>query len=201
MLYIQSRRRLWGTNRHTCHSRESEAPFFMPLPADGAGAAAESLPYPESREITFNNFCEPCDKKAEARITPEERAARQQRSAAVNREIENLKATGPLGALGMGNVVKLGKQAAQEEERLREEERRKQRPESYTRMNWNEMNLALANVHGSGGRPPEMPEYLIIRGTVSRVDVSPPAPHSARTEAPYSTGKCRSFYERYEKNI
>jgi hypothetical protein len=105
----------------------------MPLPADGAGAAAEPLPYPESREITFNNFCEPCDKKAEARITPEERAARQQRSAAVNREIENLKATGPLGALGMGNVVKLGKQAAQEEERLREEERRKQRPESYTR--------------------------------------------------------------------
>jgi hypothetical protein len=47
-------------------------------------------------------------------------------------------------------------------------------PESYTRMNWNEMNLALAKVRPVSGRPTEMPEYLIIRGTVSRVDVSPP---------------------------
>ena len=39
-------------------------------------------------------------------------------------------------------------------------------------MNWSEMNQALSRVRPSGGRPPEMPEYLIIRGTVSRVDVS-----------------------------
>jgi hypothetical protein len=130
--------------------------------------------YPDSREITFNKFCEPCDKKAEASITPEERAARQQRSDAVDQEIETLKATEPLAALLMGNVVKQEKQAAQEKEREREEERRQQQPESYRRMNWNEMNLALTNVHGSGGRPREMPQYLIIRGTVSRVDVSPP---------------------------
>ena len=130
--------------------------------------------YPDSREITFNNFCEPCDKKAEARLTPEERAARQQRSAAVNQEVRNLETTGPLGALVMGNVVNLGKQAAQEEEREREQERRQQQPESYRHMDWNEMNHALAYVHGSGGRPPEMPQYLIIRGTVSRVDLSPP---------------------------
>jgi hypothetical protein len=129
---------------------------------------------PNSREITFNKFCEPCDKNSEARITPEERAARQRRSDAVNQDIAKLKATGPLGALVMGNVEKLGKQQAQEEEREREQERRKERPESYTRMNWNEMNLALAHVHGSGGRPPEMPEFLIVRGTVSRVDLSPP---------------------------
>jgi hypothetical protein len=128
---------------------------------------------PNSREITFNKFCEPCDKKAEARITPEERAARQRRSDAVNQEIANLKATGPLGALVMGNVEKLGKQQAQEEEREREQERRQQQPESYTRMNWNDMNLALAKVRG-WGRPPEMPEFLIVRGTVSRVDLSPP---------------------------
>jgi len=136
--------------------------------------ALNVVAYPDSREITFNNFCEPCDKKAQARITPGERAARQQRSEAVNQEIGNLEATGPLGALLMGNVVKLGKQQAQEEERKREQERRQQRPESYQRMNWNDMNLALAHVRGSGGQPPEMPQYLIIRGTVSRVDVSPP---------------------------
>jgi hypothetical protein len=130
--------------------------------------------YPDSREITFNNFCDPCEKKAQASITPGERAARQRQSEAANQEIEKLKATGPLGALVMGNVVKLGQQQAQEEEREREEERRQQQPENYQRMNWKEMNLALANVHGSGGRPPEMPQFLIIRGTVSRVEVSPP---------------------------
>jgi hypothetical protein len=113
--------------------------------------ALNVVAYPDSREITFNNFCEPCDKKAEARLTPEERATRQRRSDAVNQEIANLKATGPLGALVMGNVEKLGKQQAQEEQREREQERRQQQPESYTRMNWNEMNLALAKVHGSGG--------------------------------------------------
>jgi hypothetical protein len=133
-----------------------------------------ALAYPDSREITFNNFCDPCQKKAEARLTPEERAARQQRSDAVNQEVENLKATGPLGALVMGNLEKQAKQQAQEEEREREQERRQQQPESYRRMNWQEMNLALANVRPARGRPPEMPEYLIIRGTVSRVDLSPP---------------------------
>jgi hypothetical protein len=136
--------------------------------------ALNVVAYPNSREITFNNFCEPCNKKAEASITPEERAAQQQRSDAVKQEIGNLSATGPLAALIMGNLEKQAKQQAQEEEKDREEERRRQQPESYTRMNWNEMKLALANVHGSEGRPPEMPQFLIIRGTVSRVDLSPP---------------------------
>jgi hypothetical protein len=138
------------------------------------GYVLNAVAYPDSREITFNNFCEPCDKKAAARVTPEERAAQQHRSDAANQEIENLKATGPLGALVMGNVVNVGKQAEQDEEREREQERRKQRPEGYTRMNWNEMHQALANLRPVEGRPREMPEYLIIRGTVSRVDVSPP---------------------------
>jgi hypothetical protein len=42
------------------------------------------------------------------------------------------------------------------------------------RMNWTEMNQALAKVSPAGGRPPEMPQFLILRATVSRVDVSPP---------------------------
>jgi len=138
--------------------------------------ALNVVAYPDSREITFNKFCDPCEKKAQAHVTPEERAAHQQRAEAVNQVIENLKDTGgPLGALIMGNVVNQGKQQAQEEERERGQERSKQRPESYQRMNWNDMNLALANVRGSGGRPPEVPQYLIVRGTVSRVDLSPPA--------------------------
>ena len=133
-----------------------------------------ALAYPDSREVTFNKFCDPCEKKAEARITPEERATSQQRSKAINQEIGNLRATGPLGDLVMGNLVKQANQQAQEEERERERERRRQQPESYKRMSWDELHLALKNIRPSGGRPPEMPQFLIIRGTVSRVDVSPP---------------------------
>jgi len=172
-----------ATDRLSPFATESERETARRLDANGppsetvcedVGYTLNALAYPDSGEITFNNFCEACDKKAEARITPEQRAARQQRSNAVNQEIGNLEATGPLGALVMGNVVNQANQQAKEEEREREQERRQQQPESYQPMNWKEMNLALAHVRPARGRPPEMPQYLIIRGTVSRVDVSPP---------------------------
>lgn len=66
----------------------------------------------------------------------------------------------------------MGRAAAQQEEQELKDPL--EGPPEYRRMNWNEMNAALAKVRPAGGRPPEMPQYLIIRGTVSRVDVSPP---------------------------
>ncbi len=43
--------------------------------------------YADTGEITFKKECDPCDKKAEAKVTPEERAARQRQEAAVNQAI------------------------------------------------------------------------------------------------------------------
>ena len=51
---------------------------------DQLGYTLNVLAYPDSREITFKKFCDSCDKKAAARITPEERAAGQRRSDAAN---------------------------------------------------------------------------------------------------------------------
>ena len=164
----------FATDAERAEARRLDAMSPAETVCEDLAYTLNALAYPDSREITFNNFCDPCDKKADARITPEERAAKQQRSDAVNREIGNLEATGPLGALVIGNVVKQANQQAQEDEKERQQERRQQQPESYQPMTWKEMNLALAKVRPAGGRPPEMPEYLIIRGTVSRVDVSPP---------------------------
>ena len=123
--------------------------------------------YPDSQEITFNKFCEPCEKKAEARMTPEERAARQRRQDAVNQEIGKLRATGPLGALVMGNAVNLAKQQAQKEEREREQAR----PEAAQRISWHDLLWACAAART--GNPMQVPENILIGGTVSRVDVTP----------------------------
>src|ERR1051326_6201785 len=85
---------------HTHESSSSSASARLPLNATRAqirAAAAQDnatpatttttyetlsyalnvLAYPDSREITFRKFCEPCDEKADALMTPEERAAQQ----------------------------------------------------------------------------------------------------------------------------
>src|ERR1019366_3085294 len=57
---------------------------------DTLGYVLNVLAYPDSREITFKKFCDPCDKKSAARITPEERAAGQRRSDAANQAMRGM---------------------------------------------------------------------------------------------------------------
>lgn len=47
-------------------------------------------------------------------------------------------------------------------------------PPEAEHLNWSQMSKALQYVRPALGRPPEMPQYLSIRGTIARVDVSPP---------------------------
>ena len=44
---------------------------------DDVGYTLNVQAYAETREITFRQECDPCDRKAEAKVTPEERAAKQ----------------------------------------------------------------------------------------------------------------------------
>lgn len=129
--------------------------------------------YPDSREITFKNFCEPCDKKAEARLTPEERAARQRKSDATNQMIGSLQSTGPLAGILMGNVVKQADQAQLEEQRARQKEL-----DVPQRVSWKDLRLFvhLAEVHAYTKEP--MNTKAIIQGTVSKVDL--PLPGASR---------------------
>jgi hypothetical protein len=112
--------------------------------------------YPDTREVTFEKKCFECP---DAHASPEQRAGEQ-------RALTTMSKISPLA----GGIL-AGAAARGEEQELKES---LEGPPEFQRMNWNEMSLALAHVHGSGGRPAEMPQYLIIRGTVSRVDVSPP---------------------------
>lgn len=75
--------------------------------------------YPDSREITFRKFCDPCDKKAESLITPEERAAKQRRAAATTQVIRSLSAA---GVTALGAAVNLGNDELEKERKERQKE-------------------------------------------------------------------------------
>jgi hypothetical protein len=113
--------------------------------------------YPETREVTFYKKCYVCPETQ----SPEERT---REKANTRQVVQSMSRVGPLGGI-VGGLV-----ARAQTEGLKESIEGPPDPQS---MNWNEMNQALAKVRPSG-RPPEMPQYLAIRGTVSRVDVSPP---------------------------
>jgi hypothetical protein len=115
--------------------------------------------YPDTREIAFEKKCFECPQAQIPPTSAEQRAGEQQ-------VIAKMSTMSPLAGSIMGQVV-----ARQDEQELKES---LEGPPEFRRMDWDEMNAALAKVRPSGGRPEEMPQYLIIRGTVSRVDVSPP---------------------------
>jgi hypothetical protein len=112
--------------------------------------------YPDTREVTFEKKCFECP---DTHSSAEQRAGEQQ-------VIGTMSKISPMAGGIMAGVA-----AKEEELDLKES---LVGPPEFQRMNWNELNAALAQVRRSGGRPEEMPEYLIIRGTVSRVEVSPP---------------------------
>ena len=120
--------------------------------------------YAETGEITFKQECDPCDKKAEAKITPEERAAKQRQEDAANQVIGTLSGLGPMGAV-FGSAVQREWQAAEEERKARES-----RLSPTQRMDWSDLLTALRK---PGSKVWEkIPRNIIIRGTVSSVEVS-----------------------------
>jgi len=135
---------------------ESEDASRAETVCDSLDYTLNAVAYADTREVTFEKKCFECP---DTHASPEQRAAGRQAMGTMS-EISPL----------AGGIL-AGMAASGEEQELKES---LEGPPEFQRMNWNEMNHALAYVHGSGGRPVEMPQYLIIRGTVSRVDVSPP---------------------------
>jgi hypothetical protein len=120
--------------------------------------------YADTGEITFKQECDPCDKKAEANLTPEERAARQRQEAAMNQAIGGLTGLGPAGAF-FGSVMQRQNQEAADERKARES-----RLSPTQRMDWSDLLTALRK---PGSKIWEkIPRNIIIRGTVSGVEVS-----------------------------
>lgn len=123
------------------------------------------LVYPDTREITFRKFCGACDKKAEASMSAEERAAQKLRADAVNREIAQLDAFGKV----MGNLVDQANQQIEDEGRERQDEL-----EPPQRVNWKDLNGYRSYALRRDSGQDHLNKHIVIRGTVSRVDASPP---------------------------
>ena len=136
---------------------------------DQLGYVLNVLAYPDSREITFKKFCDSCDKKAAARITPEERAAGQRRSDAANQVMGGMAASSPLGEFLMGNLEKQVKKQEQEEQRERQKELAQPQ-----RVNWNDMGEFLFLALPQHSTQPPVNKKIIVQGTVSRVDLPRP---------------------------
>jgi hypothetical protein len=134
----------------------------MPAPTttcDSFDYTLNVVAYPDTREVDFERKCADCPLGQAGVTSAEQRAGVQQTIGMMSR-------ISPMAGQIIGGV------AAREDEQQLKESLEGQK--EFRRMTWSELNQALANVRPSGGRPQEMPEYLIIRGTVSRIDVSPP---------------------------
>jgi hypothetical protein len=134
----------------------------MPAPQTTCSSfdyALNAVAYPDTREVSFEIKCAGCPLGQPPATTAAQRAGGQQ-------ALAKMSTISPL-AVGI-----LGQAVSQEQER--ELKRSLAGQKELRRMNWSEMNQALAKVSPAGGRPPEMSQSLILRATVSRVDVSPP---------------------------
>jgi len=148
-----------ATDQQRRDASMSDALYPATTTCDSFEHTLNVVAYPDSHEITFEKKCFACPH--ESTVTP----------ADLRKGVEKASNLSPI----LGQFVKAAEQVitagGQEEESLRES---LDGPPESARMNWDGMNKALGYVRPAQGRPPEMPQYLTIRGTISRVDVSPP---------------------------
>ena len=134
----------------------------MPAPQTTCSSfdyALNAEAYSDTREVSFEQKCAGCPLGQAPTTTAAQRAGGQQ-------ALAEMSSISPLAVGIMGKAV-----AREQEQELKQS---LEGQKELRRMNWSEMKQALAKVSPGGGRPPEMPQSLIVRATVSRVDVSPP---------------------------
>jgi len=120
------------------------------------GYTLNVVAYPDTREVTFKEDCAKCRSK-ETPLTAEQKAAGQQ----------TVRALSSISPGFAGLVNRADKEAAKE---AKDREERLKPPQG---INWSDLLPALKRVPMSGGRPPEMPQNIVIRGTVSRIEEAP----------------------------
>jgi len=113
--------------------------------------------YPDTREVTFQNKCYACPPTRSPAELAQGRADMQQTTRTMSR-------MSPMaGGIMDGVIARAQDQAVQDS---------LQGPPEFRHMDWDELHRALGYARGpGGGRPPQIPQYLAISGTVSRVDV------------------------------
>jgi hypothetical protein len=149
--------------------------------------ALNVLTYPDSHEIRFNKFCDLCDKKKEAQLTPEQRAAEEQRVAAVNSTALSLASMGGIGGAVMGAALNQADQQAKEQEREREKEKRQ---DQFQRIGWNDIPQFVNRAFRSPGLPDK---NIVIQGTIAGFKLPLPGASVPWTEAYFKESPDKTF--------
>jgi hypothetical protein len=156
------------------------------------GYTLNALTYPDSREVRFNRFCDPCDKKREASLTPEERAAEQRRLALINREVQHLEMTGPIGALVIGGYANRAKQLQQEEEQQRARELRQ---DQFQRVGWSDMSEFIYRAFRNPGVDNKniAIQNIVIQGTIASIKLPLPGASELWTDIYFKESPDKKF--------
>jgi hypothetical protein len=110
--------------------------------------------YPDTKEVTFKQFCDPCDKKAEAAKTPGERANGRRLVASAQAMLASL------GSLGAQVQETLDKEQADREAELA----------PLVRVNWSDIvDYIYLALRRQDSRMKPVPRHILIVGTVDTV--------------------------------
>ena len=124
--------------------------------------------YPDTKELTFKKFCDSCDKKREASLTPEERATRQRMAATGDAMIRNMESAPGIGGI-MKGAFDLGRQELAKEDQARAAELA-----PAMRVNWSDMTMYVYLAFREDHRMKPVNRHIVVQGTVERVSVSSP---------------------------
>jgi hypothetical protein len=116
-----------------------------------------AVAYPDTREVTFEKKCYACPPTSSPAEQAQSRADAQQTTAMMSK-------ISPLAGRVMAGISANAEEGAMKES--------VEGPPEYRLMSWDELNRIPARAPG-GGRPPQMPQYFAMRGTVSRVEMRP----------------------------
>jgi hypothetical protein len=132
---------------------------------------------PETREVIFNRACKVCV----IGRPPADLAEQKQRTL---QTIQAMSQISPMAGGIAGAIIGTGENAAAIAEKGEGPTQPDNRP-GYTLMSWGDLDRALNAVQTGGGRPPEVPELMMVRGTVSRVEVSTPSPQHTQVDVSF----------------
>jgi len=139
-------------------------PRYATEVSDGTSTTCDSFDYAlnvtayaDTHEVGFERKCPDCPLGNPTLETPAQRTGTMQTLMAMGR-------ISPLAGQIMGGA------AMHEEEKDLQQSVAGQK--EFRRMSWPEIDQAIAMVPGGGAKPPGMPDYLVMRGTVARVELS-----------------------------
>jgi hypothetical protein len=131
------------------------------------------IPYTDSQEIGYDTQCDACSAKQVAGMTSEQKTAEERRSTLIESQAVSLAAAGGVGGLMMRTVLQGAAQVEKEEAQNQRD--RAEIAKGPWAMTWQKYSSFTSSAFGPRGtRPLIANRHIIMRGTVSRLELPNP---------------------------